>query len=128
MENIQKHDLGLTVTVSLEKSDTPWLLPLRPLLSVDSDGEISSEDLNSNTSISLPARFVLQLSQPMALTLESCHQIRRICLTRGGADMEFDFNDDSAVPLMTLIAKDASGGQLDTRNSRGLFVVICKQH
>ncbi len=45
LKNIQKHDLGLTVTVTLEKSETPCLLPLRSLVNVGQTGDVVVEDM-----------------------------------------------------------------------------------
>ncbi len=45
-EVVEEHDLGHWVTVVLEKSETPRLLPQRSLFSLNKMGEIVVEDLN----------------------------------------------------------------------------------
>ena len=67
-------------------------------------------------SATLPARFVLKLSSPMVVSLESCREIEKM------TSLEFA-NENESAPLMQLITKSRSKGVLDTANSRGLFVV-----
>ena len=39
VENIAKHDLGLSVTIGLEKSDVPRLLPIMALVATNKAGQ-----------------------------------------------------------------------------------------
>ena len=39
VENIAKHDLGLSVTIGLEKSDIPRLLPIMALVATNKAGQ-----------------------------------------------------------------------------------------
>ncbi len=63
----------------------------------------------------------------MAVTLESCRRIRQMCAARcGGGGDRVDFfavDESAALPIMALVTRNTSGGQLCTGNSRGLFVV-----
>ncbi len=76
-------------------------------------------------SISLPACFVLKLNEPMAVSVEACRRIRQLSEATAGrsAGAVFSFDESKAMPLMALVTKNKSGGQLETGNSRGLFVV-----
>ena len=67
-------------------------------------------------SVTLPARFALELKQPMPILLEQCREIE------GLTGFEFA-NDNEAIPMMQLITKNKTDNHLDTANNRGLFVV-----
>lgn len=70
--------------------------------------------------MTLPARFTLRLNQPLPLTLEKCRQIQYLT----GFDFVGELSQDQEVmPLMQLIAKTKSNGQLDGADNKGLFVV-----
>ncbi len=131
------------MTVTLDKSETQRLLPIRNLLSAGPAGDVAIEDLNPNNryvisvhssyiysssfsyffSISLPAHFVLKLSEPMAVSIGSCRRIQQICGAGGSSKAIFEFDAAKALPLLELITKHKSGGVLETANNRGLFVV-----
>lgn len=68
-------------------------------------------------SISLPARFVLLLADPVVLSLEHCEAIRALT---GFGDF---FKAEEAAPIMQLVAKTESKGVLEPSEYRGLFVV-----
>ena len=68
-------------------------------------------------SVSLPARFALRLSSPMALSLDFCRQIAAL------TNMDSFFDESEAAPLMQIITRNKSGGTLEAANGRGLFVV-----
>ena len=98
----------------------PCRMPVSSLMAVDGNGAAAlANDLTLANSIALPARFVLQLKAPMAVSVEQCQEIQTL------TGFEF-FNENEAKPLMRLIAQNKSNNQLDTANQRGLFVVSGK--
>ena len=68
--------------------------------------------------MSLPARFVLELEQEMALEIGKLQDIINIT----GIDF-MPSGNESLTPLFQLVSKQASNGVLDSSNNRGLFVV-----
>jgi hypothetical protein len=114
-DNVVRCDLGHTVTVTVEKSDVPCLLPTTSLMGNQ------PEEISAGNSVSLPARFILQLKTPMPMSLEKCKEVTKLT--------NFNFvSEESALPILQLIVKNRSNSQLDTANNRGLFVVSTAVH
>ena len=111
---INEHHIGLSATIGLEKIETPRPLPIHSLIM--SDGK--EVPLSQHNSVSLPARFVLELEQEMALEIGKLQDIINIT----GIDF-MPSGNESLTPLFQLVSKQASNGVLDSSNNRGLFVV-----
>ncbi|XP_076042410.1 mediator complex subunit 1 [Oratosquilla oratoria] len=76
--------------------------------------------LTGGNSISLPACFTLKLKKPMPLSLALVRKINELT----GIECADLTNQQ---PLLSLIIHDASDGELDCNNNRGLFVTLPDQ-
>ncbi|XP_034948266.1 mediator of RNA polymerase II transcription subunit 1 [Chelonus insularis] len=122
-ETIITRKIGHSVTVCLEGS-TAHKLPTSSIITVNRSptgkNTPSYAPLTGANSSMLPACFVLKLAKKMPMCLELVHRIQKVT--------EMECVDVSAPqPILSLIVQHASGGQLDCRNNRGLYVTLPDQ-
>ena len=73
--------------------------------------------IGQHNSVTLPARFVLELNDEMPLESSKCQDIINI------TGIDFLPSNQKATPMLQLVTKQNSNGVLDSSNNRGLFVV-----
>ena len=73
--------------------------------------------IGQHNSVTLPARFVLELHEEMPLESSKCQDIINI------TGIDFLPSNQKATPMLQLVTKQNSNGILDSSNNRGLFVV-----
>lgn len=110
---INEQNLGMSATIGLERTDSPTNLPKHSLIMADG----KDVPLSQHNSVSLPARFVLELEQEMALEVSKCQEIIKL------TGIDFMQTNEKASPMFQIITKQTSNGILDSSNNRGLFVV-----
>merc|ERR1719264_849375 len=130
---VLQRDLGLTVTLTTEKSESRGcLMPTKSLVTnLDTNGiPILGDEMvaGKGNCVSLPARFLLRMNAPLVVSLEKCREIEKMT--------GFQFADDAlkeessigaSTPLMQAIVKNKSRGMSDGANNRGLFVTLPDQ-
>ncbi|KAG8239109.1 hypothetical protein J437_LFUL018367, partial [Ladona fulva] len=124
VENVISEGLGHSVTVCIESS-TSHKLQTAPLVSVNRSPSGKSSPLyaalTASNTATLPACFVLRFKQPLPMCLALAQKIQQVT--------EMECGDlSSPHPLLSLIARHASDGQLDCANNRGLFVTLPDQY
>ncbi|XP_046389679.1 mediator of RNA polymerase II transcription subunit 1-like [Ischnura elegans] len=124
VENVISENLGHSVTVCIESS-TSHKLQTAPLITVNRSPNGKSSPsyatLTAANSATLPACFVLHLKQPLPMCTTLARRIQQIT--------EMECGDlSSPHPLLSLIARHSSDGQLDCANNRGLFVTLPDQY
>uniref|UniRef100_A0A0C9R6G8 Mediator of RNA polymerase II transcription subunit 1 n=1 Tax=Fopius arisanus TaxID=64838 RepID=A0A0C9R6G8_9HYME len=115
--------IGHSVTVCLEGS-AAHKLPTTSILTVNRSATGKSTPsyapLTGSNSSMLPACFVLKLARKMPMCVELVNQIQKVT--------ELECADLSPPqPLLSLLVQHSSGGQLDCRNNRGLYVTLPDQ-
>ena len=73
--------------------------------------------IGQHNSVTLPARFVLELHEEMPLESSKCQDIINI------TGIDFLTSNQKATPMLQLVTRQYSNGILDSSNNRGLFVV-----
>lgn len=119
---INTKKIGHSVTVNLEAS-AATRLQIQPLLLINTDAQgcttSAYSQMNQNNSCLLPATFVLKLNKPSAVGCQIVQEIERIT--------EQKLATQTAVPLLALIASNASNGKV-TNIDRSLFVALPDQN
>ena len=100
-------------TLGLERNDKPKALPIHSLIMADG----KEVPIGQHNSVTLPARFVLELNDEMPLESSKCQDIINI------TGIDFLPSNQKATPMLQLVTKQNSNGVLDSSNNRGLFVV-----
>ena len=112
-EMINEHNIGLSATLGLERNEKPKALPIQSLIMIDG----KEVPIGQHNSVTLPARFVLELNEEMPLGSSKCQDIINI------TGIDFLPSNQKATPMLQLVTKQNSNGVLDSSNNRGLFVV-----
>ena len=73
--------------------------------------------IGQHNSVTLPARFVLELHEEMPLESSKCQDIINI------TGIDFLPSNQKATPMLQLVTRQYSNGILDSSNNRGMFVV-----
>lgn len=110
------------VTVNLEAS-VAHKLPIQPILNLTGNDpqNLSYAQLNNYNSTMLPASFVLTLNKPMAVCTDLIAQITKL------TELNFNSDDHKPAPILSLIGKQASNGEI-INSSKGLLVTLPDQN
>ena len=115
-ETITNQNLGMCVTIALKSSKEQYLLPMSSLIS--STGQ--DLPITTQNALNINAHFALVLDKPLPMSKALARQVVN--------ETKIDWLDDSKdSPLMALIVKQNSKGQLDPSSNRGLFVTLPDQ-
>ena len=93
------HETGLSVTLALEASHSPNLVPITSMVT-----RSNVVPLSSANSKCLNARFVLKLNKPMVIEVSKCLELQRL------TDMQMSAK--TKTPLMQHIVKTYTNNQL----------------
>ena len=115
-ETITNQNLGMCVTIALKSSKDQYLLPMSSLIS--STGQ--DLPITTQNALNINAHFALVLDKPLPMSNALALQVVN--------ETKIEWLDDSKnSPLMALIVKQNSAGQLDPSSNRGLFVTLPDQ-
>ena len=115
-ETITNQNLGMCVTIALKSSKEQYLLPMSSLIS--STGQ--DLPITTQNALNINAHFALVLDKPLPMSKALARQVVN--------ETKIDWLDDSKdSPLLALIVKQNSNGQLDPSSNRGLFVTLPDQ-
>merc|ERR1712223_1114388 len=126
LEDISRQEnVGHSVTVSIEASPRPNLLPTGSLFASNKQngGALDPLPLGPNNSVTLMVRYALKFDHPIPLSIAKLKQISAL------TDIHYEgmTSDRKTLPLMDLIIKNSTKDQLSPANNRGLFVTLPDQ-